>query len=184
MDTKVKQLKDKVAAYNHVLENTIIYRKAWIDTLKQLISSTLQNFITDSGLKGKIVENNEMENLESIALDLGRSSSGITQSRGTEDIKNFMIKNNGVMIYQQLFNGKVMVMVQHPYIEGYGEPKEPQLLEIVTPGELNASLIYQHVESLLDIITEWEDFDDESPQKKTVFQPIGFQHTLTLDKTN
>ena len=184
MDTSVNQLKDKVAAYNQVLENTIIHRKAWIDTVQQLISSTLQSFLTDYGLKGKVIENNEIENLGSLALDLGRTSSGITQSRGTDDIKNFMIKNNGVMIYQQLFNGKIMVMVQHPYIEGYGEPKEPELLEIVTPGELDASLIYQHVESLLDIITEWEDFDDESSQKKNVFQPIGFQHTLNQDKTD
>lgn len=183
MDTSINQLKDKIAAYNQVLENTVVYRKVWIDTVKQLISSTLQSFLNDSGLKGKIVENKEMENLESIILDLGRSSSGIAQSRGTDDIKNFMIKNNGSMIYQQLFNGKIMVMVHSPHIEGYGEQKEPQFLEIVTPGELSPSLVYQHIESLLDIITEWEDFDDDSPQKKTIFQPIGFQHTVNPNKS-
>ena len=182
METGTNQLKEKVTAYNQVLENTIVFRKAWRDTVEKLISSTLQSFLADSGLKGKIVENKEMENLESIILDLGRSSSGIAQSGGNEDIKNFMIKNNGSMIYQQLFNGKIMVMVHSPHIEGYGEQKEPQFLEIVTPGELSASLIYRHVESLLDIITEWEDFDDDSPQEKTVFQPIGFQHTMNPNK--
>jgi hypothetical protein len=182
MNIAINHLKDKVAAYNHILENTVIYRKAWRDTVKQLITSTLQNFLIESGLKGKFVENNGMENLESILPDLGHSSSGIAQIRETDDIKNFMIKNNGAMIYQQLFNGKIMVMVQPPHIEGYGEPKEPQFLEIVTPGELSASLIYKHIESLLDIITEWEDFDDDSPQKKTVFQPIGFRHMLNLNK--
>jgi hypothetical protein len=178
MSTNISQLKEKVAVYNQVLENTITYRKNWKDPAKELLSSTMQSFLSETGLKGKLVENSEMENLESLILDLGRSSSGIAQGKGTDDIKNFMIKNNGALTYQQLFNGKIMVMVQPPYIEGYGELKEPQFLEIVRPDELSVALIYEHIESLLDIITEWEDFDDESPQKKTVFQPIGFQHTV------
>ncbi|MGB3007943.1 MAG: hypothetical protein WBC06_15620 [Chitinophagaceae bacterium] len=184
MDTLINQLNKKVAAYNHVLENTILFRKEWRDAVKQLISGTLQDFLVNSGMKGKLVENNDMENLESISMELGRSSSGIAQNNGTDDLKNFMIKNNGALLYQQLFNGKIMAMVQPPHIEGYGEKKEPHFLEIVTPGEISTSLIYQHVESLLDIITEWEDFDDDSPQKKTAFQPIGFQHTLNPEKAN
>ena len=177
MNTDNKQLKDKVAAYQEVLQNTLVYRKAWEETTKEFINKTLSGFLSESGLNGRIAENTEMVNLESVQLDLGRSSSGIAQSRETAEIRNFMIKNNGALIYQQLFNGKIMVMVQHPHIEGYGENKEPQFLEIVAPTEVTEDLIFKHVDSLLDIITQWEDFDDEGPQKKTVFQPIGFQHS-------
>jgi hypothetical protein len=184
MNTENHKLKDKVDLYKQVLENTVVYRKAWQDSVKQELITTLQQFLQDTGLKGKIIDNNEIENLGSIHLDLGRSSSGIAQGGEADEVRNFMIKNNGALLYQQLFNGKLMVMVQHPHIEGYGEPKEPQFLEIVTPRELSVSLVGQHLESLLNILTEWEDFDDEGPQKKTVFQPIGFQHTPNLDKTN
>lgn len=171
-------LKDKVAAYKQVLENTRNFRQLWKDSVKLKINIILDNFLSSSGLFGKVTENNELENLESIMLDLGRSSSGIAQSKETAEIKNFMIKNNGGLIYQQLFNGKIMVMVHSPHIEGYGEPKDPVFLEIITPSEITDSLIYRHIENFIEIITEWEDFDDESPKKKTVFQPIGFQHSV------
>jgi len=178
MNTEKNQLKDKVAAYKQVLENTVTYRKAWQESVKQDLAGALQQFLSDSGLKGKIVDNNEMENLGSVHLDLGRSSSGIVQSGQADEVKNLKNKNNGAMPYQQLFNWKDMGRVQHPHIEGYGEPKEPQFVEIVTPAELSGQLIMKHIESLLNIITAWEDFDDEGPQEKTVFQPIGFQHTV------
>jgi hypothetical protein len=53
---------------------------------------------------------------------------------------------------------------------------------LITIGQISASLIYQHIESLLDFITEWEDFDDDSRQKKTIFQLIGFQHSVNPNK--
>lgn len=184
MATNINQLKTKVTSYQEVLTNTENYRQEWHTKVKDDIKQVLQAVIVETGLKGKVVENNEMENLEMIMLDMGRSSSGIAQNRDNTDIKNFMIKNNGAIIFQQLFNGKIMVMINSPFIEGYGEPKEPQYLQILRPAEINDAIIYGHVETLLDTITEWQDFDDDSPQEKTVFQPIGFQHTVNLNNEN
>lgn len=181
MSKENTQLSEKIADYQQVLMNTTVFRKAWTDSIKGMIRKTLQDFLGGSGLNGKLVENTDMENLESITLDLGRSSSGIAQSKETAEIKNFMIKNNGGLIYQQLFNGKIMAMVNQPHIEGYGERKEPQFVEIVTTEEINEVLILEHVEIMLEILTQWEDFDDEGPQKKTVFNPIGFQHSVNPD---
>ena len=171
-------LNAKIAAYKKVLENTMVFRQAWPAT-REMISLELNNFLDLSGIKGKVNNNTDIENLEAVTLDLGRSSSGISRNHVDTDVRNFMIKVNGALIYQQLFNGKIMVMVQQPFIEGQVEPKEPQFIEIVTPEELSAAQISQHLETLLEIITNWEDFDDEGPQKKTVFQPIGFQHGLS-----
>ena len=70
----------------------------------------------------------------------------------------------------------VMVMLNAPHIEGYGEPKPPRTLEIIRPDEMTPDLIFGHVERLLNDIIEWEDFDDDDRNKKVAFQPIGFQH--------
>lgn len=176
MNIDINTIKTKVAAYEDVLKNTVNNRFEWQEKVKSFIKETLQNIIDETGLKGKISEIKEIENLESIILDLGRSSSGIAHNRDISDVKNFMIKNNGALTYQQLFNGKIMIMINSPHIEGYSEHNEPTFLEILKPAEINELAILGHVEKMLDTITEWEDFDDDSPQEKTVFQPIGFQY--------
>ncbi len=184
MATPNNNLAEKTEAYRKVLQNTLTYRKAWTHSVKELIRANLSGFLKNSGLTGNVAVNSDMENLESVFLDFGRSSSGIGHSRDSAEIRNFMIKNNGGLIYQQLFNGKIMVMVHHPHIEGYGERKEPQFVEIVTPEEVSEQLILDHVGIMLDMLTQWEDFDDEGPQKKTVFNPIGFQHTVGPGESN
>ena len=81
------------------------------------------------------------------------------------------------LIYQQLFNGKIIVMLVSPHIEGYGQPKPPLSLEILRPDELKVPFIIRHMESFLKDITDWEDFDDDEPQKASSgFTPIGFNH--------
>lgn len=176
MATANNGLREKTETYQRVRQNTISFRKAWEETVREMITRNLNEFLSDTGLSGKVVENTEMENLGSVTLDFGRSSSGIAHVMEAEDVRNVMIKYNGGLIYQQLFNGKIMVMVQPPHIEGYGERKEPRFVEIVTPEEIQATQIGVHLGIMLDVLTEWEDFDDEGPQKKTIFNPIGFQH--------
>ena len=91
------------------------------------------------------------------------------------DIKRIMIKTNGALVYQQLFNGKIMIMIVSPSIEGYGEPKPPKMMEILRPEELKTPFILRHIEAFLKDITEWEDYDDDEPQKpNNAFSPIGF----------
>ena len=77
-----------------------------------------------------------MENLEAIVLSLGDVESGLSQAVGNSKIERPLIKHNGSLIYQQLFNGKVMVMLQSPMIEGYGEPQPPRQLAIYRPEEM------------------------------------------------
>src|SRR5690606_35134973 len=107
------------------------------------------------------------------------SSSGLSESLENTDLKNTMVKNNGSLIYQQLFNGKIMVMLLSPNIEGYGEAKPPKSLEIICPDETTEDLILNHIERMLQDIVEWEDYDDDDRGKKMAFQPIGFQHNAT-----
>lgn len=161
----------KVQVYKNVLSNTIEYRKKWPTDIKPMIESVLNDFLRQSGLKGEVKTQDKIDNLESIVLDLGRSSSGISENLEDTDVKRTMIKSNGALIYQQLFNGKVMVMIANPSIEGYGEPKAPITLEILRPEEFKPGFIARHLDTFFKNITEWEDFDDDLPSKT----PIGFQ---------
>ena len=176
METRITKLQEKVKAYKEVLQNTKEYRKQWQLKTKGFIIQQLLAVIEQTGLKAKVTEKDKIENLESVMLDLGRSSSGIGESLDNTDFKNFMVKNNGALIYQQLFNGKIMVMLVSPHIEGYGEPKSPEGREILRPEEVTEESIQKNIESLLDVLIQWEDYDDELSNVKNAFQPIGFKH--------
>lgn len=171
-------LRTRIDHYKQVLENTANYRKSWHDQVKPMLVSQLQAILAEAQLtKALVIERNNIENLESVVLDLGRTSSGITENMEDTGVKRTMIKSNGSLIYQQLFNGKIMVMIVSPYIEGYGEPKPPMSLEILRPEELKPPFIMRHMEAFLRDITEWEDYDDEQPNKGSqTFNPIGFKH--------
>ncbi|MEO5581468.1 MAG: hypothetical protein ABIR66_02145 [Saprospiraceae bacterium] len=164
----------KVQIYKSILSNTVEYRKKWHTDLKPMIQSVLDDFLVQSELRGEVKVQDKIDNLESVELDLGRSSSGISENMEDTDVKRTMIKSNGALIYQQLFNGKVMIMVVNPLIEGYGEPKAPITLEILRPEELKPVFIMRHIETFIKSITEWEDYDDDHPTKVPIgFQPIG-----------
>ena len=168
----------KAENYKQILENTLLYRKKWSSEMKPLISKSLKTILKKTGIKGKIDIQDKIINLEAIVLDLGRTSSGIVEQLDNTDIRRTMIKNNGALIYQQLFNGKVMIMLVSPYIEGYGEPKPPRPLEILRPEELTEAFIIRHVETFLKEIADWEDYDDDEPSTKNAFNPIGFQRVI------
>lgn len=161
----------KVEVYKSILHNTVLYRQKWKSEMKPTIQNALEDFILQAGLtKAEVKTQDKIENLESVVLDLGRSSSGISENMEDTDVKRTMIKSNGALIYQQLFNGKVMVMIANPSIEGYGEPKAPVTVEILRPEEVKNGYITRHLETFFKSITEWEDYDDHLPSKT----PIGF----------
>jgi len=174
-------LVSKANDYKQILKNTLAYRKKWDKEMKPTIVDTLEEILKQTGIKGKVEVQDNIENLQAVVLNLGRSASGISENLENTDIKRAMIKSNGAMIYQQLFNGKVMIMTVAPYIEGYGEPKPPKPLEILRPEELSQGFIIRHVETFLREITEWEDYDDDEPTQKNAFNPIGFNRQGLLE---
>lgn len=176
MPSSIARLNSLVEQYKQVLDNTHTYRQQWQDHTRNYIQQLLENLLEKTGLKAQVTLRRQIENLEALVLDLGRSSSGLSENLENTDLKHTMVKNNGALIYQQLFNGKLMVMLASPHIEGYGEAKPPRSLEIIRPDEATEDLIHSHVERLLNDIIEWEDFDDDDRNKKVPFQPIGFQH--------
>ena len=162
-------LKKKVAQYLEVLDNTDQYRKAWKTELASKIQQILTEIAKETNLPGEVTCKENMENLEAVELSLGQSQSGIFETIN-DQVHRHLIKHNGSLIYQQLFNGKIIVVIHYPYIENYGQPRPPKTIAIYRPEEIKTPYIIRHVEQLLTEITNWEDFDDDEPNQK-----IGFK---------
>ena len=171
--TEVKNLVRKVKKYKEVKENTLQYRKSWKEHLKNDIIEDLEEMIELSGLEAKVISKTQIENLEAVVLTLGESKSGLFH-KVNEKIDRHMIKHNGGLLYQQLFNGKIMVMINYPYIENYGQPQQPKTLAIYRPEELKKPYLIRHMEEFISEITLMEDFDDDEPNQKIGFE-LNFQ---------
>lgn len=180
MSIDLTTLRNRVNDYQEILENTKNFRQDWQESLKPMIIKTLQLAIDETNLEAEVQVKDQIENLEAIVLDLGRTHSGMKEKIEDSDIKKTIIKTQGAVVYQQLFNGKVMVMFIYPYIEGYGEPRPPKNLEILRPHELKQEYIIRHLESFMNEITQWEDYDDDVPAKSAIgfSNPIGFQQEI------
>lgn len=167
-------LQRKVAAYKEVLQNTLTYRKDWQEELKPFIMEQLQEICAKMGLVTKVEVKSELENLEAIVLSLGDTKSGMYQ-KVSDDIQRHLIKNNGLLIYQQLFNGKIIVLIHYPFIEGYGQPSPAKTIAIYRPTEIKPPYLIRHLEEFITEVTNWEDYDDDEPNKRLGFQ-LNFQN--------
>ncbi len=186
MSLDLSTLKNKVSQYKGMLENTKNFRQDWKETLKAMIMDTLTKINADTDLGADVIVKDQVENLEAVVLDLGRVQSGMNEKVEDTDIKKIIIKTQGAVVYQQLFNGKIMVMFVYPYIDGYGEPRPPRNLEILRPHELKSEAIVKHVEEFISEITQWEDYDDDLPAKNAIgfSNHIGFQQEVNDEEVS
>jgi hypothetical protein len=164
----IRNLQNKAERYRGMLQNTTDYRQKWHDELRDMIESTLKELNEGLKLYGNLEVRKDLENLEIVILSLGKTNSGIAE-RIEDGLIRPLVRNNGALVYQQLFNGKIMIMIGYPAIEGLGDPKPPRTLEILRPEELKQPFIYRHMETFLKELGDWEDFDDDVPA-----QQIGF----------
>lgn len=170
-------LQRKVERYKEALQNTVNYRAAWKNGLKQAIIEQLSAMVKAVGLEAVVEERNDIDNLQAIVLSLGSSESGLAEPLDG-GFKRELIKNNGTLIYQQLFNGKILVLINLPFIEKYGQPQPPKTLAIYRPEELKTPYFLQHLETFVSDLTLWEDYDDEIPEPN---QRIGFKMNFQED---
>lgn len=177
----IGSLQSKVNKYKSIIESTKSYRKDWNESLKQMIMDALKE-INDVSELGAVIElQDSVKNLEVILFSLGHEMSGIAEKLANSKATRPMIKNNGQLIYQQLFNGKIMIMIAYPFIEGYGQPKPPKMVEILRPEEFKQPYMIRHVEEFLKEVIEWEDYDDDVQEKMGV-NPIGFNPNIITEE--
>ena len=176
-DQDLFSLQRKVGRYQEVLNNTRRYREVWHQSLKQMIVEQLTQLSAASGLAGAIEVRSDIANLEAVVFSMGSVESGLSEQIGN-GLKRDLIKNNGNLIYQQLFNGKILVLINLPYIEKYGEPQPPKTIAIYRPEELKEAYFLRHLETFITDVTAWEDYDDEAPEPN---QRIGFKMNFEQD---
>lgn len=177
LSTNVNNLKRRIETYNEVLKNTEIYRELWRTSFKEELISQLSELIKKFKLTARVDVVEQMENLEAVSFSLGETKSGMYQ-KVSESIQRHLIKHNGSLIYQQLFNGKILVLIQYPYIEGYGNPRPPHTIAVYKPDSLKPTFVIRHLETFFTELTNWEDFVNDEPQKR-----IGFDLNFgTLNK--
>jgi hypothetical protein len=164
-------LTKKINQYTEVIKNTELYREKWDAETRQMIVTTLENIIKETKLDAEVEIHDQYSGLEGVSLVMGIKESGIFE-RLDDDVKKALIRANGNLLFQQLFNGKISVWVNYPFIEGIGEPRPPAMLEILRPNELKEVNILRFVEQFIDDISAWEDFDDD----KSPGQGIGFHN--------
>ena len=160
----------KVQRYHQILANTRTYRERWTSYLKAMIMDELNKMLEVTGLSGKVETSDKVRHLEYVMLSMGSEESGISEII-SDKVDKPLIKHNGSLIYQQLFNGKVQVMIAYPFIEGFGEPRQPRLVAIYRPEELKTPFLIRHMEDFIRELTQWEDLDDDDQQANK----IGFQ---------
>lgn len=166
----LNNLKRKAIQYKEIVGNTRAYREAWKNGLRDSIVDRLTELTKAVELEAEVEVKSTIENLEAIVLSLGEVKSGIWENVN-KTIKRHLIKHNGSLIYQQLFNGKIVVMINLPMIEGYGQPSPPKTIAIYRPEEIKPPFILRHVEDFIKEITGWEDYDDDKPTDQ---QKIGY----------
>jgi len=171
MDPNHFGLHRKVLEYKNILSNTDKFREVWRTSLRDHIVKTLKDIVKDIELQAYVDIQTPVVNLEAVVLSLGVEKSGLAQ-RIDSHLKRDFIKQRGSLIYQQLFNGKIIVLIQYPFIENYGQPHEPKTIAIYRPEELLPDFFMRHLEEFMTEITQWEDFDDDVPAKRIGF-PIN-----------
>lgn len=169
--TDTHGLERKVARYKEVLENIRLYREVWNASFRGELVDVLKQICLTAGLECIVDTRADIKNLEAVVLSLGSQDSGLGEPVG-DNVHRALIKQNGSLVYQQMFNGKILVMINYPYIEKYGQPSQPKTIAIYRPEELKEPYFLRHIETFLNEITHWEDQDDDMPDTN---QRIGFK---------
>jgi hypothetical protein len=167
-------LKSKVKTYTAILHNTTQYREEWHSHLKDDLINQLETACLQAELDASIEVKDQLKNLEAIILSLGKVHSGIYEDL-EGDMKRQFVRLNGSLVYQQLFNGKIIVMIVYPFIEGLGEPRPSRMIAIYRPEELKPPFIIRHMEEFIKEMAEWEDYDDDDKQSHKIGFNVGYQ---------
>jgi len=160
VELNLENLKNKVKNYETIIGNTQKYREIWAQTLKQHIKDDLAAICKEADIKHEFIESKQYTHLEALILSLGNVKSGIFESV-PPDIETHLVRHNGSLVYQQIFNGKIMVQINYPFIDSYLEPRPPKVIAIYRPEEIKTPFILRHIETLISEITAWEDYDDD-----------------------
>lgn len=156
----------KIAEYKKTIAEISEKRNRWNNDTKKGLIKILKALIAESGLDIGVYANEELENLQSVYLELHKSPSGIFKSKGGGGT-NF-VKNGGALLFSQSYNADVNIIILYPHVEEWVEPIAHKVLRILPPDQVTPELVAIFVEMFFEEMMYWEKSYD---LKKA---PIGF----------
>lgn len=142
----VKELKDE---RNKISER----RSLWAKSLRDLIHSHLSYYCDQVEEDWHVNTNQSKENHESVYIAFGNVPSGIFD----RDQNSHLMLVGGALHFSQIYNGKIFVWIEYPYIEDLLYPKSPYKdLGIVEPKGLDEDAIEKYVEEFIEEIIRSE----------------------------
>lgn len=176
---KFTAIKEKASRYKSLLTTVDTYRTEWNKKLKKYIIKECKAILEATEIEADVDSESTVHGLEAITIKLGMRKSGIYQKMDSGEEKAIW-KDYGALIFGQLFNGKIQVWMTYPILEGLMEPRPPKMIGIYAPPEFNDGLVLSNVETFLNELIAWEDYDDDVPSEKA--NAIGFGTGMNPDQ--
>lgn len=151
IEQKVKELKNSI-------ENVGKRREQWNNTTKDLIVTTLNNIKQKYDIDCNVYVNDFWRNGETVILSFGINPSGIIEEND-KGIKSFT-KHGGSLMFSQVFNGEIYVVIKKPYIEGVVEETNGEFQEKISPEKISEEYIKIQVTEFLQKMIDWENFTE------------------------
>ncbi len=148
-----------------------LHRNHWHQSTKPQLEETFhflkKNLAPGFGLFYDV--NIFAKNLEAVVYSLGSAYSGIVQEDDESDTA--YLKHFGHLVFGQLHNGEISVIISLPFVEELVMNTEPEIvLATLKPSELVQSKILDLFRDFLAKIVEWE--------KNLTEKEIEFRHSV------
>ncbi len=155
-----QQLSKQINKLQNTFEAIKKRKEEWQQHHRQRIFNTLQQIAQQHSLAWQVQENKERDlqirnkNFDALQLTFQPEETDIKVEHQTAKRKG------GALIYAQMHNGKINVLIEYPYIENVTAPESYyDFIGVFLPEKLTEQLIYQHTTSLLYIMNEfWEKY--------------------------
>jgi len=148
----INKFNDLNNALGQIEEN----RKLWESEKKDLIGNTLAEIINTSNLKGFTAFNDDAyKNHENVIFSRNDSRSGIVLTSSDGGFKSF-IKEGGSLIFSQVYNGNIDVIMTLPHIEDIIPASDPIKLGVLNPKDITEDSICNYVERFIEELRDWE----------------------------
>ena len=130
-------------------------RKLWNAETNNLILGTFQGVAKNvPNLNWEIRKVDAMENLDILMLGFKNESSGIVGQ--VQGVFKFFAKVSGKLMYSQVYNGEVYVLIDYPHVEHHVERQQPKFIGKFRPDEISVDLVLNHISDFLEEMLGWE----------------------------
>jgi hypothetical protein len=171
---ELNALKDRAEEYKQALMDIDQKRKKWREGTRDLILKTLKqikNMIPD--LNWMVQHVDAGANWETVNILFPTRNSGMKEV--TEARTRALIKYQTYLAFSQTYNGDIIVYIVFPYIEDHLSRVTNEVIETISPFNLDENYIVQKVDVFLQKITNWEKGVFQKNNEKLPIESIGFR---------